>query len=342
MTAHLFFIRLKQAMSLVAGACFTISASTMAAVPEEYEATGGHALAFGGSVASGMGGASAIRTNPALLSIEKEYSVNGSYHWPVAGRDFYQLGIVDSKTSAVAAGFSYTGALDQYQGIAGSAPKTESDAPSAIDLSLDTPVIRRASLAFSVPVGKIYAGFSGGYVEARPPEGTFSEDATQKIKGFTIGAGVAAHFSNALRIGVSAENLANKKVQYLAPTFYRAGISYFFGDMGSIHGDIRRREAVSLYEGRTSSLSLQANAGDAAGVAKEDLYNISASVKVYDLLRLVAAAGEVRDGVETRRQIAGGVSLINQKFSFSYQAMRPEMAAETLHHALSLGIDVAM
>ncbi len=313
-----------------------------ASVPEEYLSTGGHSLAFGGSVASGMGGASAIRANPALLSIEKEYTVNGAYHWPVAGRDFYQLGVVDGKTSAVAAGFSYTGALDQYQGIAGGNDPSYQGQQSRIDLSQDTPVIRRASLAFSVPIGQIYAGFGGGYVEARPPAETFSDDATQKIKGFTMGAGLAAQLSPALRIGLAAENLANKKVQYAAPTIYRAGISYFLGDTASFHGDLRRRQAVSLYEGRASSLSLETGMNDDASVSSEDLFNVSASVKIYDLLRLVASAGQAKDGLESRQQVAGGVSLINQKFSFSYQAMRPNVALETVHHALSLGIEVAM
>ncbi|MEI6399609.1 MAG: hypothetical protein WCO71_12645 [Pseudomonadota bacterium] len=82
------------------------------AVPEEYESTGGQSLAFGGSVATGLGGASAIRANPALMALEKEYSINGAYHWPTAGRDFYQVGVVDGKTSPIAAGFTYTGAQD--------------------------------------------------------------------------------------------------------------------------------------------------------------------------------------------------------------------------------------
>jgi hypothetical protein len=318
------------------------SVVVMAAVPEEYQSTGGHSLAFGGSVASGMGGASAIRANPALLSLEKEYTVSGAYHWPVAGRDFYQLGVVDGKTSAVAAGFSYTGALDHYQGIEATSESSDREQQSQLDLSQDTPVIRRASLAFALPIGQIYAGFGGSYVEARPPAETFSEDTVQKIKGFTIGAGLAAHLSPALRIGMSAENLANRKVQYAAPTFYRAGVSYFFGDLASFHGDFRRRQGVAIYEGKASSLSLDTNSKDDLSVTSEDLFNLSASVKLYDLLRCVASVGQVKDGVDSRQQVAGGLSLVNQKFSFSYQLMRPNIALETVHHALALGLEVAM
>jgi hypothetical protein len=314
----------------------------VASVPEEYQSTGGHSLAFGGSVASGVGGASAVRANPALLSLEKEYTVTGAYHWPTAGRDFYQLGVVDGKTSSVAAGFSYMGSLDQYQGIAKSTTSANQASDAQIGVSQDTPVIRRASLAFSLPIGQIYAGFGGGYVEANPPAETFDEDASKKIKGFTIAAGLAAHLSPALRVGVAAENLANKKVQFAAPTFYRAGISYFLGDVASIHCDFRRREAVTLYEGRISALGLEADPKANPTVASEDLYNFSTSVKVYDLLRVVASTGHIRDGGNSRQQIAGGLALINQKFSFSYQAMRPDVALETVHHALSLGIEVAM
>jgi hypothetical protein len=313
------------------------------AIPEEYGSTGGNSLAFGGSVASAMGGASAVRSNPSLIALEKEYAVNAAYHWPTAGRDYYQVGVVDGKTSAVAAGFSYTGALDNYQGIASPNPSETSDAKGSGDISKDSPIVRRAAIAFAMPIGKIYTGVQGGYVEARNPAETLFEDGSTRVKAFTLGFGIAAHFSQAFRIGLSAENLANRKVQFAAPTYYRAASSYFFGSTASVHMDYRRREAITVYEGRAPSLTLSDDgSAPSTVVLAENFANISTSVKVYDLLRLIAAAGQTKSQNLSATQVAGGLSLINEKFNFSYQVLRPNVAEESVHHALSLGIEMAM
>lgn len=311
-------------------------------LPEEYESTGGHSLAFGGSVASGIGGASAIRANPALLALEKEYTVNGAYHWPTAGRDYYQLGVVDGKTSSLAAGFAYTGAFDDYQGISEKRyqESTTTKAGSS-SFSKDSPIVRRAALALALPVGRVYLGLGGGYVEARPPSETLAEGGADKIRGFTLGGGIAAHLSPALRLGFSAENLANRKVQFAAPTFYRAGVSYFAGDFISVHLDYRSRQAVAEYEGAAPSFTLAAKNDDKAP-GQETLINASTSVKLYDLLRLVTSVGQSKSDEYSATRAGGGLSLINQKFSFSYQVLKPNLAEAGVHHAVALGLDVAI
>lgn len=307
--------------------------------PEEYESTGGHSLAFGGSVASGLSGVSAVRSNPALLGLEREYSVTGAYHWPVAGRDFYQVGVVDGKTSAVAAGVSYTSSLDQYQGLADT--KTNDNGAQTTTLSLDSPITRRANLGFSIPVGKLFLGVAGGYVEARPPAESLIIEESKPVRSFTLGFGAAAQLSQSFRLGFSAENLANKKIQYAAPTFYRAGASYFWGDIATINLDYRRRESISVYEGNTPSIALvDASSNKTSGT--ENLVVGSAAVRVYDLLRLIASVGQQKSGDYSATRVAGGVSLVNQQFNFSYQALRPDISSELVHHAVALGIEVAM
>ncbi len=319
------------------GAKFAMAASMK--VPEEYESTGGHSLAFGGTVATGLGGVSAVRANPAVLGMDREYSVNASYHWPVAGRDFYQLGVVDGKTSSIAAGVLYTSAMDQYQGLVDT--KATSAGSEETSLSMDSPVVRRGSLAFAVPVGKAFLGASGSYVEARPPEDSLLSDDSKPVKSFTLGLGLAAQVSSAMRVGISAENLANKKIQFAAPTFYRAGASFFLGDIATLNLDYRRRESVSVYEGATPGLSMASTAENSQSVP-ENLLVGSAVVKVYDLLRLIASVGQEVTGKESATRVAGGVSLINQQFNFSYQAMRPNTSVESVHHAVALGLEIAM
>jgi len=328
------------AASCLAGCIFSARAhAENVKVPEEYESTGGHSLAFGGSVTAGLGGVSAVRANPALLGLEREYSVNGSYHWPVAGRDFYQVGVVDGKTSPVAAGFSYTSAMDRYQGI--SDTKVGDLGVPTTSLSKDSPIVRRANLAFAIPVGRVFIGAAGGYVEARPPAETLLAEDSKPIKSFTLGFGAAAQLSPSFRVGISAENLANKKIQYAAPTFYRGGASYFWGDFATLNLDYRRRESVSVYEGSTPSIALTGASDDSQGSA-ENLVVASTAVRVYDLLRLIASVGQQKSHGISATRVAGGLSLVNQQFNFSYQALRPDVSSELVHHAIALGIEVAM
>ena len=313
------------------------------AVPEEYGATGGNSLAFGGSVASGVCGVSSVRANPALLALEKEYGVSAAYHWPSAGRDFYQVGVVDGKTSAVAAGFTYTGAFDNYQGIASRGAAEATSASRRSPMSKDSPIVKRAAAALALPIGKVYAGIEGGYVEARNPADTLFEEAGATIKGFTLGLGLAAHFTQAFRVGISAENLANKKVQFAAPTYFRMASSYFFGDIATLHLDYRRREAVTLYEGSAPTLTLADEGAPKSKVAQaENFVNVSTSVKIYDLLRVIAAAGQNKSQDHFATQLAGGLSLINEKFNFSYQVLQPNVAESSVHHVVSLGLEMAM
>jgi hypothetical protein len=105
--------------------------------------------------------------------------------------------------------------------------------------------------------------------------------------------------------------------------------------------DYRRRESVSVYEGATPGLSMASTAENSQSVP-ENLLVGSAVVKVYDLLRLIASVGQEVTGKESATRVAGGVSLINQQFNFSYQAMRPNTSVESVHHAVALGLEIAM
>lgn len=307
------------------------------AIPEEFEATGGHSLAFGGSVATAIGGVSAIRSNPALIALEKEYSLNGSYSWPAAGRDFYQLGVIDGKTSSMAAGVLYTSALDDYQGF-----EAASSGGQSLSLPKDSPIVRRASMAIAMPVGRIYVGLTSSYIEAHRPEEIFLDNRAKSNKGFTAGFGAAAHISPAIRIGISAENLANKKMNYVAPTFYRAGASYFASDVASFHVDYRLRQKVSIYEGEEPAISLTSPDTESSSVGDESLINLSSSIKVYDLLRLVLASGQSKNGDSSKTRVAGGLSLVNRNFNFSYQVLKYDVSAESMQQSLALGFEVAI
>ena len=88
-------------------------------------------------------------------------------------------------------------------------------------------------------------------------------------------------------------------------------------------------------------MALAGTVDDAQSVA-ENLLIGSAVVKVYDLLRLIGSVGQEVRGKESLTRLAGGVSLVNQQFNFSYQVMRPDVKSESAHHAVALGLEIAM
>ena len=49
-------------------------------IPDEYESVGGHGLGMGQAGVAANGGIAATRLNPALLPLDKQYSVGMDYH----------------------------------------------------------------------------------------------------------------------------------------------------------------------------------------------------------------------------------------------------------------------
>lgn len=303
------------------------------AVPDEYVSTGEHttALANGGSLSSG--GYAAVRANPAMLAVDKQYTLGGGWHWPSQGRNYYQAGVVDSKTASIAAGASYTSSMDDYQG-----PWDEQGRP----LPSDSPVKRRVNLGLAQNFRTFSLGFSGSYVEAADPLVTFSEDAP-RARGFTLGAGLVVGLAQNLRAGISVENMANKNIDFAAPTIYRVGFSWAALQDASVFVDYRRRDAVPVYDAPPPNLAIVDKSEDTVeNKSAEQTVTAGANVRIYDLLRFSAAAGMLNDGASNVSTVAGGLALVNKGFSLGYGVHRPDMRYAGVHHAASLGIDVSL
>jgi len=299
-------------------------------LPDEYESAGGTSNGFGNGGVAITTGIAAVRTNPAMLSELKEYTVNMGYHWPTTGREFFQAGVVDSKTSNVAAGFSYTGFNDDY----------DKSQLGSVKLEYDSPIIKRAALAFAQPVGAMSAGIGGTYVEAHPLRGSeeFSRD-QKKIKGYALNFGLAGYATQRIRWAVSTENISNKKIKDYAPTTYRVGGAYLVtGDQLSLHLDYKQRQKVAYFEAPEVNISTGEYSEEF--VNTEKIVIASFSAKIYDLLRLLGAYGNVVE--EDRQTLSGGIALINQKFSLSYTINKPNLKLAETHNSLNLGFAIAM
>src|SRR5262245_51440873 len=62
-------------------------------IPAEYESTSALGVAMNNGGYAANDPHAAVRANPALLSLEKQYSVSAGYHWPQSGREFYQASV---------------------------------------------------------------------------------------------------------------------------------------------------------------------------------------------------------------------------------------------------------
>ncbi len=295
-------------------------------LPNEFESTGGHSLGFGHGGMAAVSEQSSVRMNPAMLPFEKQYRVSGGYHWPTLGRDFYQAGVVDSKTSAMAAGITYTAGTAKYRDYTLCATQEQREAAF-----YDSPIRHRVALGLAQSFDKFSMGVGGQYVEA--PLGL--EETT---KGITLAFGVAGLLTPMLRFGLSAENLANGKVRELAPTTYRGGLAYtlFGGDM-TLHVDYHQRQRV------LRELLAYGELESKAGVPNtpERMVTASASLRIQNLLRLMAAYGQSVDGL-SRRVLSGGVAVVNQNFSLSYLVSRPIFTEEKVHQAVNAGLEMTL
>jgi len=292
-------------------------------IPDEYESTGGMSLGTGNSGVAGLGGLSAIRLNPGMLALEKNYTIGGGYHWPTEGRDFFDAGVVDTQSSAIAAGVHYTGFSDKYD-----TEQFMSQGASRRDAAIQ----RRGSLVLGRVMGKLSLGVGAQYVEGVTFESQQGVLTEQTRSGTTLGFGIAGLLTSRIRFGASVENMANKKVAEYAPRTVRAGVAYIFGEhvMGQV--DLRQRERIGYFEQGVAGE--EKTDEDKAYQAPERMAIASFSARVYSMLRILGAYGQSVTG-PSRKSVSGGLAIINKNASLSYTASRPHMDYEQSHQSIN-------
>lgn len=319
------------ALIIVMLATTSAAASTVRAhgIPDEYRVVGGNNAGLGNSASVGTSGVASVILNPAMLALEKTYHVAAGYTWPASGRNFYQAGIVDGKTSGVSAGVIYTGFHDKFA------------ADSFLHDELDSPIERRGVLALSRMIANVAVGINGHYIEGyqfapavkgllglRDDRHTYKDSSFRKVRGVTIGGGVAVALMPTLRLGASVMNLANRKMRDFAPRTLRAGMAYDVIKELSLHLDYEEREATPLFAG--------------ADKLPQRLLTASASLRVYDMVRLQCAYGHnMRAALGNDGEIAGGLALASDKVSLSY-GLKKTLTTSDIQHSVNLGFSVAI
>ncbi len=295
--------------------------------PSEYQSAPGLALGLGNSGVAAFKGIEGLQLNPALIGLEKTYSITGSYFWPDEGREYYHAGILDAKTSAFSAAASYTGFMEK---LTDESLKDFNQADF-----YDAKTTRRVRLGFGQIVGpSLSVGLSGQFVTAKdwvalPGSGEIAE--LKEIKGSGLNVGIAGALRNDLLYGLSVENLANNKIKQYAPRMYRAGFAYTVSQSRlTVNGDLSQRA-------RTAA---ERNPLDQHYPGDLQTGTLGLMVQAYDVFRFLGAySHELNDG---GRGLSGGVELINKKFSISYLMHRPDLKERYSEQALSFNMAVAM
>lgn len=319
---------------------FSATGSVLAAdfgqyrLPDEYEATPGHGLAMGNSGIAATGGLSSVANNPSMIAMEKQYTVGGGFHWPTRGREFFDLGVVDSRSASIAAGFTYSTFTDDYYSLT-------NDSAQNIEKyqKFDSPVVRRGRLALAQAFRLLSFGISGQYVEGHQI-GIVGDD---RIKGTSIGMGTTVMITPQLRAAASVDNLANRKIANYAPRAYRMGAAYLIsGGNISLHADYLNRERIATFEApipAPTTYGIVAS-DDSSGPANEQMLSFSGSARIQDMVRLFAGYGQgLTDG---RQMLSGGAGLVSDNFALTYAASRPYMSMPETQNALSLSVNVSM
>jgi hypothetical protein len=302
-------------------------------IPDEIDSAGGVRTGLSNGGLAFDSGISAIRSNPAMIAMDKTYSISGGYHWPSVGSDYYQVGVIDSKTSEVSAGISLVRPTEDFKVVS----------KRANDREVVHPLKNRVSVAFGLSLQKLAVGISGQLVEAF--EFQQESETLEKIRGNTLGFGVAGLLTPTIRFAASVENLANKSVEYIAPRFYRAGLAYANeSGLFSVHTDYVSRAAIidsesSFFTERLRSFGLAADSNTDLKSAEMKQQMIgSFSARAYDLLRILGGYG-VEIGSD-KQSFGGGIALVKDAWTFSYVAMRPDTDSPTAHQAASLEVNI--
>ncbi len=308
-------------------------------LPNEYETTVGPNLGMAGGGMAAVSGISSVKLNPAMLPLEKHYRVSAAYNWPTFGREFYQAGVMDSTTSSIAAGLSYTGAERDYESPFDINDQSLSDTEEEFfNRRYDSPIKKRVTVGFAQAFTKISLGVSGQLVEAYD---VANKQAEKLTTGYTLGFGAAGLLTPQLRVAVSAENLANDRIKDYAPRTYRAGVAYLINKYFSAHLDYRDRERIFQESTVSGPLDPTRPPEKEVTLKSEKMAIASLMTTIYDVLRLYGGYGHGVDEFE-RRSVSGGVSLVNNKFSLGYLVSRPYLSDKKIQQAINFGVDISM
>lgn len=297
-------------------------------IPDEYESNSAFSAATNNAGYAANDPHSAIRANPALLGLQKVYSVAAGYHWPIEGRDYYQASVVDTKTSAIAAGVSYTGFMDEHR---------YNDAENPDTSPFDSPLERRGVVAIAHPLGAGMIGIGGTHVKSRPVRASDEWRAGKDVQGLGLNLGAVYPIAPGIVVGAAAENISNRKIANYVPRTDKVGVAFTSGTfVGMV--DYRQRERVQQFEGDQTVRFNDPN--EPKDLEAERMAIASLTAKLQGYFKVTGSYGHSLS--DNRRQLGGGVGIESKGFVLSYTANRPYLAKSSAHQSIALVLDISL
>lgn len=308
--------------------------------PLDFEVAGSESVGLGQGGQMVSVGTAALRNNPSMLAVEPKYQVDAGYYWAGRGRDFYQGGIVDARTSSYAAGVAYTGFLEDYEPLLRNQSLEEDlaklQAGESVDITLVSPVNRRVSFGAARLFGGVALGLSGQYVLGyiKGSDGSLVER-----QGVSLGAGLSSLVYEDLRLGVSVENLVNKGAARLAPRVLRVGMAYqVLGGLGALSVDYAYRDGLTDFVAGCARDRQRPNSCRTINIEKNRLVVVAMKARVYELVYLMGGYGWSLDGAQER--YSAGILVKGQGVDLAYTLKTPFGEQGTFDQSLGLSISV--
>lgn len=293
---------------------FSLNANSPA-IPDEVELSSGLGIAYGpgGSIASP--GIHSIKTNPAQLGFQKNYFSGASYHWPTAGRNYYNVGFVDAKTSKVTAGVQYTGFLEKKY--------TDELPDGAYDsLTKDRIIVGLGTLLsdkFSLGINAVY---TRNHVRN-------TVDNNLKKKAIAFGGGFVMKPQNNVSIVGSAQNIFNQSADLVNPKTYTFGASYVYKDIVQLGLEYKNRKRMQFeqnFEKRSEQLLIG-----------------SAEIPFRQYLNIIGSyTYELKKQVERRTLISGGIEFRSKNLGLGYMISTKSLNRDVAHHAVNLDLKLQL
>lgn len=276
----------------------------------------------------------AVRANPAMLAYDKDYQMGAAYHWPSVGREYLQFGVLDSKTSAIAA------AAYLNQG-------TNSDEKLKFDLGSNgsfasSMVKRRMGIGLGSKFDTFQIGVAGHMVEYFDPIDSFVSQSTRSLKrNMSLGVGTVFGITSSIMGGLSAENLGSDKARFVAPTIYRLGFSWSHHPQVTTYFDAHLRQTRSTFGASPAGLALLEDTSSKSSDSQQTLAALASIYSPTELIQLSTGLGVLTQKNEKPGSLASlGVAIGNGSYKMRYDVQRDSSLNANYSHSAQLALQL--
>ena len=273
---------------------------------DELETTAGSGVAYLGAGVAADKNHSSLMVNPALLAVDRDYDLGGTYFFPRVGPKYWQGTIIDSYTSKFAIGLAYQ------------TPTKEKDDFPAF------PINKRYQLGFASKLNHFNLGLT-----VQRAESTLLEDNELKdIAVTSLGIGLYGKIQDNLSWGFSWMNMENSDYNQVSPTTLRLGLAFDINEKSLVFMDYLDIKKKTV-----------AQEDDPSKKIESGMLVLGGRIFIMDYLSLKASYGFSVSG-DSRQSMGGGLGVHGDRFDITYSVAKPDQKDTKLTSTLSLNMQL--